>query len=97
MKRCYKMSMGEFFKRGYSWATKSTYFEFNKPLYLEDTIIVRTWVEEIKKRSVKVCFQILKKGTEEIASEGYFVYVLINAKTGKPEIVPEDIIKIYSV
>jgi len=97
MKRCYRMSMGEFFKRGYSWTTKSTYFEFNKPLYLGDTIIVRTWVEEIKKRSVKVCFQILKKGTEEIASEGYFIYVLINAKTGKPEIIPEDIIKIYSV
>jgi acyl-CoA thioesterase FadM len=89
--------MGEFFKRGYSWTTKSTYFEFNKPLYLGDTIIVRTWVEEVKKRSVKVRFQILKKGTEEMASEGYFVYVLINAKTGKPEIIPADIIRIYSV
>ncbi len=97
MKRCYKMSMEEFFKKGYSWATKSTYFEFNKPLHLGDKIIVRTWVEEIKQKSVKVCFQILKKGTEEIAAEGYFIYVLINAKTGKPEIIPQDIIKIYSV
>jgi YbgC/YbaW family acyl-CoA thioester hydrolase len=97
MKRCYKMSMEEFFKRGYSWATKSTYFEFNKPLHLGDEIIVRTWVEEIKQKSVKVFFQILKKGTEEVAAEGYFVYVLINAKTGKPENIPEDIIKIYSV
>lgn len=97
MKRCYKMSMEEFFKRGYSWTTRSAHFEFNKPLYLGEKIIVRTWVEEIKQKSVKVCFQILKKGTEEIASEGYFVYVLINAKTGKPEIIPEDIIKIYSV
>ena len=97
MKRCYKMSMEEFFKMGYSWTTKAVNLEFNKPISLGETVIVRTWVEEIKKRSVKVCFQILKKGTEEIASEGYFVYVLINAKTGKPEIVPEDIIKIYSV
>ncbi len=97
MKRCYKMSMEEFFKRGYSWATKSTYFEFNKPLYLGDTIIVRTWIEDVKQKSVKVGFQILKKGTEKIAAEGYFVYVLINAKTGKPENIPEDIIKIYSV
>jgi acyl-CoA thioesterase FadM len=46
---------------------------------------------------VKVCFQILKKGTGKIAAEGYFVYVLINAKTGKPENIPEDIIKMYSV
>ena len=91
------MSMEEFFKRSYSWATKSTHFEFNKLLYLRDTIIVRTWVEEIRQKSVKVCFQILKKGTEKIAAEGYFVYVLINAKTGKPEIITEDIVKKYSV
>jgi acyl-CoA thioester hydrolase/thioesterase-3 len=89
--------MEEFFKRGYSWATKSTYLEFNRPLYLGDTIIVRTWVKEIKQKSVKVCFQIQQKGTEEIASEGYFVYILINVRTGKPENIPEDIIKIYSV
>ncbi|MBL7083234.1 MAG: thioesterase family protein [Candidatus Aminicenantes bacterium] len=97
MKRCYKMPMEEFFDRGYSWATKSANFEFNRPLYLGDTIIVRTWVEEIKEKSVKVGFQILKKETEIIAAEGYFVYVLINAKTGKSEIIPEEIIKRYSV
>ncbi|MGB2844350.1 MAG: acyl-CoA thioesterase [Candidatus Aminicenantaceae bacterium] len=97
MKRCYKMPMEEFFDRGYSWATKSANFEFNRPLYLGDTIIVRTWVEEIKEKSVKVGFQILKKETEIIAAEGYFVYVLINAKTGKSEIIPEEIIKRYSI
>lgn len=97
MRRCYKMPMEEFFKRGYSWATKSTYFEFHKPLYLGDTIKVRTWVEEIRRTSVKVCFQILKKKTEDLSEEGYFVYVLINAKTGKPEKIPPRIIKKYSV
>jgi len=97
MRRCYKMPMEEFFKRGYSWATKSTYFEFHKPLYLGDTIKVRTWVEEIRRTSVKVCFQILKKKTEDLSAEGYFVYVLINAKTEKPEKIPPGIIKKYSV
>lgn len=91
------MPMEEFFKRGYSWATKSTYFEFHKPLYLGDTIKVRTWVEEIRRTSVKVCFQILKKKTEDLSAEGYFVYVLINAKTEKPEKIPPGIIKKYSV
>lgn len=97
MKRCYKMPMEEFFKRGYSWATKSAYFEFNEPLYLGDTIIIRTWVEEIRQKSVKVGFQILKKGTKKITAEGYSVFVLISAKTGKSEVIPEDIVKKYSV
>ncbi|MCK4557276.1 MAG: acyl-CoA thioesterase, partial [Candidatus Aminicenantes bacterium] len=47
MRRCYKMPMEEFFKRGYSWATKSAHIEFQKPLFMGDTIIVRTWIQEI--------------------------------------------------
>lgn len=97
MKRCYKMSMEEFFKMGYTWTTRAFYFDLMKPVFLGETIIVRTWVEEIGKKSVKVSFQILKKGTEEITTEGWFVYVLINAKTGKAEIIPEKIIKKYSI
>ena len=97
MRRCYKMPMEEFFKRGYSWATQSAHIEFQKPLYLGDTIIVRTWVEEIRQKSVRVRFQMLKKGTEKITTEGKFSYVLINMKTGRPEPIPEDILKKYSV
>ncbi len=97
MGRCYKMPMEEFFKRGYSWTTQSARIEFQKPLYLGDTIIVRTWIEEIKQKSVRVRFQILKKKTEKITTEGELVYVLISAKTGRPEIIPEDILEKYSV
>jgi acyl-CoA thioester hydrolase/thioesterase-3 len=97
MRRCYKMPMEEFFKRGYSWTTQSVRIEFQKPLYLGDTIIVRTWIEEIRQKSVRVRFQILKKKTENITTEGEFVYVLISAKTGRPELIPEDILEKYSV
>jgi YbgC/YbaW family acyl-CoA thioester hydrolase len=97
MNRCYKMPMEEFFKRGFSWTTRSALFEFHKPLFLGETIIVRTWIKETGQKSVKVCFQILKKETEKLTTEGEFVYVLINAKTGKPELIPEDIVKKYSV
>ena len=97
MKRCYKMSMEEFFKMGYSWTTKAVNIEFNKPISLGETVTVRTWIEEVGKKSVKVAFQILKKGTGEIATKGWGVYVLINAITGKPEIIPKEIIKKYSI
>ena len=97
MKRCYKVPMEKFFKMGYSWATKSTYIEFQKPVFLGETVIVRTWIEEIRKKSVKARFQSLKKQDEDIAAEGYAVYVLVNALSGKPEIIPEEIIKKYSI
>jgi len=97
MRRCYKMPMEEFFKRGYSWATKSTYVEFKSPIFLGETVIVRTWVEEIRKKSVKIGFQIIKKKSEEIAAEGKAVYVLISLRSGKPELIPEGIRRKYSI
>lgn len=97
MKRCYKMPMEEFFKMGYSWTTRCTYIEFQKPIHLGEIVIVRTWVEETKQKSVKVCFQILKKESEQKAAEGYGVYVLISRKSGKPAEIPELALKKYSI
>jgi len=97
MKRCYKMPMEEFFKRGFTWATKSTYIEFQNPVLLWEKVIVRTWVQEIRRSSVEVRFQVLKKKTGVVAAEGYAVFVLINISTGKPEKISEDMIKKYSV
>ncbi len=97
MRRCYKMPMEEFFRRGYTWATKSTFIEFRSPVFLGEKVIVRTWVEEIRKSSVRVRFQILKTETEDLAAEGYAVFVMINASTGKPEPIPDDIKEKYSV
>jgi acyl-CoA thioester hydrolase/thioesterase-3 len=97
MRRCYKMPMEEFFKRGFSWATKSTTIEFHKPVLLGEKVTVRTWIQEIGKKSVKVCFQIIKKGIKKAAAEGQAVYVLVDARSGEPEVIPEDIIKKYSI
>lgn len=97
MRRCYKMPIEEFFRRGYSWTTKSIHIEYLKPLFFAERIIVRTWIAEVGEKSVHVQFQILKKETEEKATEGNAVFVLINAKTGKPEIIPEDIRKKYTI
>ena len=96
MERYYKMPIEDFFKRGYSWATKSTAIRFHRPLFFNDKTIVRTWIEEIKKTSVKVCFQIMKKETEKICADGEAVYVLIDSRSGRPEEIPEDVRKKYS-
>ncbi|MCJ7581251.1 MAG: acyl-CoA thioesterase [Candidatus Aminicenantes bacterium] len=97
MKRCYKMPIESFFKRGYSWITRSISIEYINSVYMEETIIVRTWIETVGKKSVTVKFQMLKKKDLSLATEGTAVFVLINAKTGHPETIPEDIHSKYSI
>ncbi len=97
MERCYGMSVQEFFDRGLSWAARTIRIEYLKPVFFGETVTVRTWVEEIGKKSVTVGFQILKKKTGELSAEGCAVYVLIDARSGKPADIPEDVRAMYSI
>ena len=97
MKRCYKMPIESFFQRGYSWITKSISIEYISSVLMGETLIVRTWIESLGKKSVTVRFQMLKREDGSLVTEGEGVYVLINAKTGKPEIIPDDIRAKYDI
>jgi YbgC/YbaW family acyl-CoA thioester hydrolase len=91
------MPIEEFFKRGLSWATKSISINYIKSLYMNEQFVVRTWIESISDKSVVVRFEILKATSEEIAAEGESTYVLVDARTGKPAGMPEDIKEKFSI
>ena len=97
MQRCYKMPIEEFFKRALSWATKSLSIEYLKSLYMNEQFIVRTWIESLGESSVNVRFEIEKRNSGVVAAEGESTYVLIDAKTGKPVAIPEDIKEKFSI
>ena len=97
MRRCYKMSMQEFVELGLGWVVKSCFIQFKRPLVLGDTIIVRTWIEEVGNTDAKVRFEILKKESGKLASDGYFEYSMVNLKTGRAEKIPQHAIEKYSV
>jgi acyl-CoA thioester hydrolase/thioesterase-3 len=97
MARCYGMPMEEFTKAGLGWFVRTAHVEYKRALALGDSFIVRTWVEDIARTDVKVCFQILRKGTGKLCCNGWFDYTLINLRTGRAETVPDGIIAQYAV
>ena len=97
MGRCYKMSMEEFLKAGFSWVAKIAHLEFKRPLGLGDVIVVRTWIEEFFKDGVKVRFEIGKKQNGKLCCSGWFDYTMISLKTGRAETIPAWIIEKYSI
>ena len=76
---------------------KSCFIEFKRSLVLGDTITVRTGIEEMGVSSVKVRFEIIKKDSGKLASDGYFEYTMVNLKTGRAEKIPQSVIDKYSV
>jgi len=97
MERCYKMPMEEFIRLGFGWFVRTAHVEYKRPLGLGEYFIVRTWVEEIVKDSVKVQFEIRKKKNNKLASDGYFNYTMIKLDTGRAETIPAEIVAKYSV
>ena len=97
MARCYKMTMEEFLERGFSWVVKAAYIEHKRALLISDSAIVRTRVDEMKQRGVKVAFEILKESDNKVVAKGWLDYVMVAAKTGRPQVLPEDVVEKYSI
>ena len=97
MTRCYKMSMEEFLKAGFSWVAKVAHLEYKRPLGMGDVMIVRTWIDGIFKDGVKVRFEIDNKKTGKLCCSGWFDYTMIDIKTGRATAIPAWIGEKYSV
>jgi YbgC/YbaW family acyl-CoA thioester hydrolase len=97
MTRCYQMSMEEFIQTGFGWFVKTAHLEYKRQLVMGDTLLVRTWVDEISGSEVKVKFQITRKATGKLCCDGWFDYAMINLVTGRAETIPDWILAKYSV
>ncbi len=97
MERCYKMPMEEFIALGFGWYVRTAHVEYKRSLGLGERFVVRTRVAEIFKDGVKVEFEIIKKKNSKLASDGWFHYTMVNLKTGRAEVIPDWIVRKYSI
>lgn len=97
MERCYGMSMDAFLERGLSWFVRASYIEHKRALSLGDVAEVETRISGIARHGVKVEFEILRSMDGKTAAKGWFDYTLVSLATGKPQVISEDIIAIYSI
>lgn len=97
MARCYKMSMEEFTSRGYGWYVRTAHLEYKRQLAIADPFIVRTWVEDISRDTVRVDFEIIKKSTGKLCANGHFHYTMVKLETGRGETIPDWIAEKYAI
>lgn len=97
MRLNYKMSMTEFHEKGLNWYISVSHIEFKREMKLGDVILVKTKIAEVNGAQAKVEFRIVFKETGKAASQGYFIYTLINTQNGRPVRIPDDIIERYSI
>jgi len=67
------------------------------PLFLGEAILVRTNIASIAKRYVVVNFEIIRRKNRKRAADGYCQYALVNRKTGRGQMIPDDIFAAYAI
>src|ERR1700761_5760772 len=96
MEQFYGMSMEAFLERGYGWLVRKVYMDYKRPLKMSDYFIVKTGIETIDAKKCRVHFEILSKATNKTCCDGWFDFVMIDLKTAKAVLIPEDVINHYS-
>jgi thioesterase-3 len=97
MARCYKMSMDEFLKLGFTWFVRKYDITYRTPIKMGDTVLIRTWVDSVDKMSVDIGFEMVSKKTDKQAARGIARYVLVDVDKGRPVRIPDEAVRKYSI
>jgi len=95
MERCYGLGMDKFIERGFGWLVRTVYMDYKRALKMSDYFLVRTGITSIDEKKCKVHFEIISKMTNKTCCDGWFDFVLIDLKTNKGVLIPQDVIEHY--
>jgi acyl-CoA thioester hydrolase len=80
-----------------TWVVREHRIEYLWPAFEGDEIEIRTWVENIRRvRSLRK-YEFVRKSDNKILVKGETDWVFLDAKTGSPRAVPEEVIKVFQM
>ena len=69
----------------------SCHCDFKKGAKFEDVIIIRSWVNERPRSTLKISYKVILKKTNELLASGYSIHAFVN-NLGKPIKPPQSIL-----
>lgn len=84
MTRCYGVSMNYYQELGLTWVLSKIALEFQKPLFVGDSLVIQTEVTAIITSYAEVAFEAIRKSDKKLCAIGKAVYCLVELKTKKP-------------
>jgi acyl-CoA thioester hydrolase len=77
-----------------SWVVREHKIEYFLPAFAGEEIEIKTWVENIRRvRSLRK-YEFLRKSDGKVLVQGETDWVYVDAKTGRPLPIPEQVFKI---
>ncbi|MCP3953943.1 MAG: acyl-CoA thioesterase [Desulfobacterales bacterium] len=77
-------SQKEYFEIKAGWVVKSHFVQYKSPAFMNDEIIVHTWVSTMSSMSSLRKYKFIRKADSKILAEAETDWVFVNIKTGRP-------------
>jgi acyl-CoA thioester hydrolase len=82
---------------GATWVVRSHNIEYLRPAFAGDRIEVRTWVVDIRRVRSLRRYRFTRLSDSKLLVKGETDWVFVDAKTGAPRLVPEEITRIFTL
>ena len=80
---------------GATWVVRSHNIEYLRPAFAGDCIEVRTWVVDIRRVRSLRRYRFIRLADGKLLVKGETDWVFVDARTGIPRLVPDEIISIF--
>ena len=82
---------------GVAWFIREHRIEYFLPAFAGEEIEIRTWVETIRRvRSLRK-YEFVRKSDGKTLVKGETDWVFVDAKTGAPRAIPEEVSKVFAL
>jgi acyl-CoA thioester hydrolase len=82
---------------GATWVVREHKVEYFIPAFAGEEIEIRTWVENVRRvRSLRK-YEFVRKSDGKVLVRGETDWVFVNAETGAPRAIPEEVSRIFEI
>jgi acyl-CoA thioester hydrolase len=80
-----------------TWFIREHKIEYFLPAFAGDEIEIRTWVENVRRvRSLRK-YEFVRKSDGKVLVKGETDWVFVDAKTGAPRAIPEEVSRVFDL
>lgn len=80
---------------GQTWVARSHYIEYLKPAFLDDEIVVQTWVTQIKRTISHRAYAFFRKKDKVLLATAKTLWVYIDINSSRPIAIPKELLEKY--
>lgn len=81
---------------GATWVVREHRIEYLLPAFAHEEVEVRTWVENVRRVRSLRRYEFVRKSDQKMLVRGETDWVFVDAKTGMPRAIPEEVTAVFS-